>query len=92
MIYGIIGFCRILNEKQDTLITEKLSNIRVVRTGYHNQNRKIEGIVNEEKRSFILRGKDKALARNINDSNLNYIIIEYHSSTHRIESITIPQN
>lgn len=89
LICGIISICGIIRETQDDLITERLSNISIVSTGYNNNARKLEGTVNEEKRSFILRGKDKALAKSIKDNNPNYIVIAYHSSSHRIESISI---
>ena len=88
IIFGIIGSYILLTESQDDIITEKLTNIRIERSGYHNQNMKIEGIVNEEKRYFILRGRDKALVKSIKDNGNNYIIIVYHYSSKRIESIS----
>ena len=89
IIVGSKGVSEIINEKQNDLITEKLSNI-IVSLDRHNI--KIDGVVKEEKRYFIFRGKDKLIAKKIKNSNSNYIIIVYHSSTHRIESITIPDN
>lgn len=46
LISGIIGIRSILRETSDKLITEKLSDIRIVPAGYHNRSRKLEGMVN----------------------------------------------
>ena len=90
LICNIVIFCGILKETQDDLITEELSNISIVYAGYSNHDRMLKGIVRGEKRFFMLRGKDKEIAKSIKDSNPNYIVIVYHSSNHRIESISIP--
>lgn len=88
-ICGIISLYLVFRETQEDLITEILSSIRIVPTGFHNKARKLEGVVNEEKRSFILRGKDISITRIIKETNPNNIVIVYHSSNNRIESITI---
>lgn len=61
LISGIIGIISILKEA-DELITEKLSDIRIVPAGYHNRSRKLEGMVNGRRSWFVMRGADKALA------------------------------
>lgn len=90
LISSIVTFCGILKEKKDDLITEELSNISIVYAGYHNHDRMLKGVVSGENRFFMLRGKDKKIAERIKESNPNYIVIVYHSSNHRIESISIP--
>lgn len=88
IIFGIINSYILLTESQDDLITEKITVIRIERAGYHNQDIKIEGVVNEEKRYFILRGRDKKMVKNIKESVDNNIVIVYHPSNQRIESIS----
>lgn len=65
LVSGIIGTISVLREKSDELITEKLSDIRIVPAGYHNRSRRLEGMVNGRRSWFMLRGTDKALAEQI---------------------------
>ena len=88
-ICGIINLYTVLRETQDDLITGVLSSISIVPTGFHNHDRMLKGVVNGEKRCFTLRGKDRSIARIIKETNPNNIVIVYHSSNNRIESITI---
>ncbi len=89
LISGIIGIKSILKESPDDLITEDLSDIRIVPAGYHNQDRKLEGVSNGTHSWFMLRGADKALAQRIKDSGRNHVRVVYHSSNRRIESISL---
>ena len=89
MIGGIIGLKGTLGETPDDLVTEYLSDIRIVLAGYHNQDRKLEGTANGAYSCFMLRGADKALAKRISESGRDHVTVVYHSSTRRIESISM---
>lgn len=84
---GIIGTISVLREASDELITEKLSDIRIVHAGYHNRSRKLEGIANGRRSWFMMRGADKALVEQIKKSGRKQVTVTYHPSNRRIESI-----
>lgn len=92
LVSGIIGIISILREASDELITEKLSDIRIVPAGYHNRSRKIEGMVNGRISWFMMRGADKALAEQIKKSGRKQVTVIYHPSNRRIESIQTEDN
>lgn len=87
LISGIIGLRGVLRESPDDLVTETLLGIRVEPAGYHNQDRKLEGMANGKNSWFMLRGGDKALAEQIKRSGFSQVTVVYHSSNRRIESI-----
>lgn len=89
LVSGIIGIRGTLRETPEDLVTVCLSEIRIVPAGYHNQDRKLEGVVNGTKSWFMLCGADKALAKRIKDSGRNHVTVVYHSSNRRIESISL---
>ncbi len=87
LVSGIIGIKGILRESPEDLVTESLSDIRITPAGYHNQDRKLEGMANGTHSWFMLRGADKALAKSIKESGQDHVTVVYHSSNRRIESI-----
>ena len=87
LIIGTAGMRNILRETPNDLVTEELSDVRIVYAGYHNQDRKLEGTVNGAYSWFMLRGGDKTLAQQIEDSGKTHVTVVYHSSNRRIESI-----
>ena len=89
LISGVIDIKGILKESSNDLVTEELSDVKVIPAGYHNRDRKLEGMVNGDYRCFMIRGVDKAIAEQIKTNGLNNITVTYHSSNHRIESISI---
>ena len=89
LICGIVGTRSILKETPDDLTTAELSDVRIVSTGYHNHSKQLEGMSNGTRVQFILRGADKAVAEQIKDNGCDRVMVVYHSSSHRIESIDL---
>ena len=89
LICGIVGTRSILKESLDDLITAKLSDVRIVSTGYHNHSKQLDGMSNGTRVQFILRGADKAVAKQIKDNGYDRVMVVYHSSSHRIESVDL---
>lgn len=87
LLVGIINIRGLLRETPDDIVTETLSDVHIVPTGYHNMARKLEGKVNGSSSFFILRGPDKVIAQRIKENDLKQVTIVYHSSNRRIESI-----
>lgn len=87
LVSGFIGISGLMREKQEGIITETLSDIRITPAGYHNQDRKLEGTVNGTKSWFMLRGADKKIAGQIKESGTNQVTVVYHASNRRIENI-----
>lgn len=87
ILCSIIIIQGLLKEKAGNLVTETLVNVRVIPAGYHNRSRQLEGYVNGSYSSFMFRGVDKALVKNINSNST--VTVVYHSSNRRVESITI---
>ena len=89
LISSIIGLKGVLAETREDLSTERLTNIEVIPDGYRNHSRRIEGIANGKRSWFLLRGVDKIIARNIEQKHPSHILITFHPSNRRIESILI---
>lgn len=87
LIGGAVGLRGILRESSEDLVTENLTEIRIVPAGYHNQARRLEGMVNGKNSWFMMRGADKALAEKIKKSGRRQVTVVYHPSNRRIESI-----
>jgi hypothetical protein len=84
---SVVAFVVVLRESEDALITEVLSDVRIIPAGCHNKSRKIEGTVNGKRIWFILRGDDKYLAEEIKKSNIRQVTVKYYPSSCRIESV-----
>ena len=94
-IFGIVLFISniiilkgLLRETSNNLVTEVLSDIRIVPTGHYYRALKLEGIANGSRSFFIFRGPDKAIIQQIKESGLNQVTIVYHASNRRIESVS----
>lgn len=85
MICGIVEIKKTLGETKDDLITEELSDIRVIHVGMNNKI--LEGTADGKKRRFPMMGADKDLARQLKRKEISKVTVTYHTSDNRIESI-----
>lgn len=85
MICGIVEMKKTIGETKDDLITEELSDIRVIHVGMNNKI--LEGTADGKKRRFPMMGADKNLARQLKRRGITKVTVTYHTSGNRIESI-----
>lgn len=86
MVCGIVEIKKTLGETENDLITEELSEVRVIHIAGIN-NKILEGTAGGEKRRFAMFGADKDLAKLIRKKGIKQITVTYHASDNRIEAI-----
>ena len=82
----------IMRENPDDIVTEKLSGVHVSPAGYHNRERMLRGMTNGRETGFLFRGADRKIAEDIGRSRKMEVVITYHRSDRRIESLSVIDN
>ena len=86
-IIGAVGMRDVVRETSDKPVTAEMSDIRI-ESATGGRDKRLEGTVDGEHIYFMLRGKDRFLAQQIEKSRPTHIKVVYYPSTRRIESVT----